>query len=135
MKEREHPGRSKYMAYGLMLNCYRNVGYKTRFGGGLEISYNNAERSQLAEDSTMTAVGFGDVIHAGAKAGYVFQLDRLSFPVEFGVYLRNNKAQNDLFFHRIGLRYLVNKHFVANLSLLTHWARADYFEFVAGYEF
>ena len=39
------------------------------------------------------------------------------------------------FFHRIGVRYMLTKHVIANVTLYTHWAKADYFEWGLGYEF
>jgi hypothetical protein len=134
MKELEHPGGSKYLAYGLMLNSYWSKNYKNRFGGGIEMNYSNASRRQLLNDS-VSVVRTIDVLQGGAKLGYVFQLDRLSFPIEFGAYFYKSEGNDDLFFHRIGLRYIVNRHLVANLTLLTHWAKADYFEWGVGYEF
>ncbi|MFL5762405.1 MAG: acyloxyacyl hydrolase [Bacteroidia bacterium] len=133
VKELEHPGGSKYMAYGLMLNSYWSKNYKNRFGGGLEISYNNATRHEAIFD-TISVVKNTEILQGGAKLGYVFQLDRLSFPIEFGAYFYRSKGNDDLFFHRIGLRYMMNKHFIASVTLLTHWAKADYFEFGFGYE-
>ncbi|HEY0029806.1 MAG TPA: acyloxyacyl hydrolase [Bacteroidia bacterium] len=133
IKELEHPNGSKYLAYGLMMNMYRTRNYKNKFGGGLEIAYSNATRKDLVNDSL--EVKTKDVIQAGAKIGYMFQLDRLSLPIEFGMYFYKSEANADRFFHRIGLRYMLTKHVMANITLLTHWAKADYFEWGLGYEF
>jgi hypothetical protein len=99
----------------------------------VELSYNNATRHEQVFD-TLSAVPTRDILQGGVKLGYVFQLDRLSFPIEFGTYFYRSAGNSDQFFHRIGLRYMLNKHLIANLTLLTHWAKADYFEFGIGYE-
>lgn len=135
IKELEQPNGSKYMAYGLMLNVYRTRNHKNKFGGGLEMAYNNATRKELVDDSVVTVVKTKDIVQAGAKVGYSFQLDRLSLPIEFGMYFYRSETNSDLFFHRIGLRYMLSKHLIANVTLLTHWAKADYFEWGLGYEF
>ena len=44
-------------------------------------------------------------------------------------------GNNGMFFNRIGLRYMLSKHPIANVTLLTHFAKADYFEWGMGYEF
>ncbi len=134
IKELEHPDGPKYAAYGLSFNMYHSHSYKNRFGGGIEIAYNNATKKQLLNDS-ITVIKTKDVIQGGVKLSYAFTLQRLSFPIDFGTYFYKSEAENDLFFHRIGIRYMVTDHLIANITLLTHWARADYFEWGIGYEF
>lgn len=134
IKEMETPGGRKYMAYGLMGNFYRVLNYKNRLGGGIEFAYNYATREAWRDDSVYVT-SLGDILQAGGKICYTFNLDRISFPVDFGVYFYKKQDFNGMFFHRIGIRYLVTKHIIANVTLLTHWAKADYFEWGIGYEF
>jgi hypothetical protein len=134
MKELEAPDGPKYFAYGLQANVYKILNYKNKLGGGLEMAYNTATKAVWAEDSVYTSKP-GDIVQAGAKISYAFTMHRLSLPVDFGVYLYKKQAYNGQFFHRIGLRYRVTKHIIANVTLLTHWAKADYFEWGIGYQF
>jgi hypothetical protein len=134
IKELETPGGDKYLAYGLQGNLYRVLNYKNKLGGGLELQYNNATKQAWRNDSVYTTSA-ADIFQAGGKVCYAFQMHRLSIPVDFGVYFYKKQALNGQFFHRIGLRYLVTKHIVANVTLLTHWAKADYFEWGLGYQF
>jgi hypothetical protein len=134
LKELEHPDGPKYYAYGAMLNIYRTHSYRTRFGGGIEVAYNSATKKQLINDS-VSVIKTRDIIQAGVKISYAFTLDKISFPIDFGVYVYKSKEENDQFFHRIGVRYMITPHLIANITLLTHWAKADYFEWGIGYEF
>ena len=124
----------EYLAYGLILNEYFTHSYRTRFGAGLEVSYSNATRKELISDS-VTVIRTRDIIQGGVKISYAFTLDRISFPIDFGVYFYKSEAESDRFFHRIGVRYMVTNHLIANVTLLTHWAKAEYFEWGVGYEF
>jgi hypothetical protein len=107
---------------------------KNKLGLGLEMAYNNATRQVYENDSIMNS-GFMDIVQGGVKVCYSFNMHRLSLPVDFGYYLYKKQSYNGSFFHRVGLRYMVTKHIVANVTLLTHWAKADYFEWGIGYKF
>jgi hypothetical protein len=128
------PGGPHFKSYGLQFNMYRTLGHKSKMGGGLELSYNEATKQYWEADSIYNT-GAADITKLGVKYSYSFNIDRLSLPIDFGVYFYNKLPNDDRFFHRIGLRYKVSKHIVTNLTLLTHWARADYFEWGLGYEF
>lgn len=134
LKELEHPLGNKYLSYCLSGNLYYSPNYKNKFGTGVEFVYSNATRKKLERDSVSTEK-INDVIKIGAKIGYAFNINRLSIPLDFGVYFYQNDNLTERVFNRIGFRYLVTKHVIANLTLYTHWAKADYFEWGLGYEF
>lgn len=134
VKELEQPGGRKYMAFGLQTMALRTLNYKNKLGGGIEFTYNNATRTEWLSDSVSNPT-FDQMIQIGSKVCYAFVIDKLSLPVEFGVYVYKKQHTNGMFFHRIGLRYMLTKHVIANISLLTHFAKADYFEGGFGYEF
>lgn len=134
IKELEQPDGPKYMAFGLQTIAYRRLNYKNKLGGGIEFTYNNATKREWLSDSVYHP-SFDQMIQIGAKVCYAFVLDKLSFPVEFGVYVYKKQETNGIFFHRIGLRYMLTKHIIANVTLLTHFTKADYFEGGVGYEF
>lgn len=134
IKELEVPGGPKYLAYGIQANFYRTLNYKNKLGGGFEMTYNNATKQVWANDSVFSTK-IGDIVQAGVKISYSFNMNRLSLPVDFGVYVYKKQVYNGMFFHRIGLRYLITKHIIVNVTLLTHFAKADYFEWGLGYKF
>ncbi len=134
IKELEAPEGPKYLAYGLQANLYRTLNYKNSLGGGLEMAYNTATKQVWANDSVYTNK-LGDILQVGAKLSYAFTMHRFSLPVDFGYYVFKKQAYNGSFFHRIGVRYRVTDHIIANVTLLTHWAKADYFEWGIGYRF
>ena len=134
IKQLETPDGPEYRAYGLQANIYHTINYKNKIGGGVEIAYNNATKAVWAKDSVYTNK-ISDILQGGVKISYSFTMHRLSLPIDFGVYLYKKQDYNGIFFHRIGLRYMVSKHIIANITLLTHFAKADYFEWGVGYQF
>lgn len=134
VKEREVPNGPKYLIFGLQTNIYKTLNYKNKLGGGIEATYNNATKDEWLKDSIPTKK-FADILQVSAKFSYAYVINKLSFPVDFGVYFFKRQRTNGQFFHRIGLRYMLTEHLIANLTLLTHWAKADYFEGGIGYEF
>ncbi len=134
MKEMEHPGGSKYFAFGLQGNFYRVLNYKNKIGGGIEFAYNEETKKIYTNDSIYNTTAL-DIIQSGVKISYAFTIDKLSLPIDFGVYIYKKQPTNGIFFHRIGLRYLITNHLIANVTLLTHFAKADYFEWGLGYQF
>lgn len=132
MRELEQPDGPKYLAFGAELNVYKTLNYKNRLGLGVEAAYNNTTKVEYADDSIFNP-GFKDIVTIGAKIAYEFKFNRVSLPVEFGYYIYNKKPSYGMIFHRIGIRYMVTKHVLANITLITHWARADYFEWGIGY--
>jgi hypothetical protein len=123
-----------YLAYDLMGNFYVPVNKKNKFGAGIEVVYSEADKKNLQLDSVNVSA-ITDVMKIGVKGGYAFMIGRLSLPLEFGIYVYKNKALTDQYFSRIGFQYLITKHLVANLTLYTHFATADYFEWGVGYQF
>lgn len=75
------------------------------------------------------------IAQAGVYAGYVIPLDKLEFILGMGVYYLDKYNPDDKLYHRVGMRYYVNDHFLINFSLKTHWAKADYVEYGIGYTF
>jgi hypothetical protein len=133
-KELETPLGAMYTVTGIQFNMYQQRNHKNSFGAGIEAAYNEATKKVWIDDSVNNP-SFAQIVQVGVKAGYAFNVDRLSLPFEFGVYVFKKQDYNGLFFHRIGFRYMVTKHIMANITLLTHWAKADYFEWGIGYQF
>lgn len=121
-----------YIAQNYSATYHYNLRNTHKFGFGLEVSYNPANLFILKEDSVPLSSNLQNV-QLGAKVAYAYNCGRLSFPVEMGYFLYTKFTSDGPFFHRIGMRYYFKNNFVAVLTLKTHWAVANYFEFGAGY--
>ena len=135
IKEMMPAGGKKYTAYGINYTLLRTLNRKNSLGAGIDLFYNNATVKQWEKNDTIITQKFGDIFQAGIKLAYSFNMHRVSLPVEFGVYTYKRQPENGIFFHRIGFRYRFTNHLIANFGLLSHFAKADYFEYGLGYQF
>ena len=51
------------------------------------------------------------------------------------LYLRDRYRPNGPLYHRIGFRYQLKNGLYGNVTLKSHWAKADYMELGIGYVF
>jgi hypothetical protein len=72
-------------------------------------------------------------IRAGIHGGYEMQVNHFTILFHMGYYLVDYTKIDTRFYHRYGLKYELGKHLFINLSLKTHWARADYAELGLGW--
>jgi hypothetical protein len=129
------PGQSKrYGAFTVSANIERRVSHRSKWTGGLELGYNS---SYIAEENSDTIFYESNAqdLQPGIRGGYALCIGDLSFPFEMGVYLYSKQPSNGPIFHRIGMRWQLNEHWIANITLKTHWAKADFFEWGVGYSF
>jgi hypothetical protein len=127
------PGGHRYLALNVLSSVMKQTARKTRWGFGLDVMYSSAVRKKLASDSIYVSVF--ENLQPGVKGCYEFVLGRLSFPVEIGAYLHTVYKDAGPVYSRFGTRYLVNDHFLLHATIKTHFARAEYFEFGAGWRF
>jgi len=72
-------------------------------------------------------------VQLGGLLSYSLFFDRLSLKIQQGFYLRDSLKLNGSLYHRFGLRYVLSDRMFAQLSLKTHFAKADYGELGIGY--
>jgi len=121
-----------YVAQNYSACFYHNIRNTHKLGAGLEFCYNPGNLYMLKRDSVPISSDLQN-IQAGLKLVYSYNAGRLSFPVEMGYFFYSKFTDDGSFFHRIGMRYYFKNNFVALITLKTHWAVANYFEFGAGY--
>jgi hypothetical protein len=73
------------------------------------------------------------MLQLGLYAGYLVPLDHFHFVFGMGAYVRDYYKPEDPVYHRIGMRYQFSNGLIANFTLKTHFARADYMELGLGY--
>lgn len=69
----------------------------------------------------------------GVHGGYALGFGKGELFMQMGAYVYTPVEDESIFFHRIGVRYRTGKHLVWNLSLKSHYAVADHWEFGLGY--
>lgn len=71
----------------------------------------------------------------GVYSTYFASLNNLQIHVGMGVYVRDIFDQDGPIYHRLGFKYSCKNGLLMNLTLKSHWAKADYVEYGIGYRF
>jgi len=131
--EVEPPGGKRYIDVTLSYIAFRRLSSKSKLGIGVDIFNNQANTERLKVDSVYLKNNLA-ITQLGLKVAYELVLGNLSLPLEMGGYAYTRYNGNGYVYNRIGVRYYAGKHFIANLTLLTHFAKADFIEWGVGYK-
>ncbi len=121
----------KYFASSLVLNAARNINYKRKAGLGLDIFYSGAIAPAIEKRQNKKA-SFGELWQTGIHGLYDVRYNKMILTLQLGYYVYASYKQKPIY-TRIGMNYKINRHIMANLSLKTHYAIADYIEWGIGY--
>jgi len=125
----------KYASYILYASGWKTVSEKSRFCVGADAFYNLANLATAERDTTFDTSNKLNNLQAGVRFGYELVVGKIALPLEMGAYLFTKTTSNGPLYHRIGVRYYVNKHIIINYSLKTHWVTAENLELGLGYRF
>src|ERR1035437_3481906 len=129
------PGGKEYAGFMFSASGWRSVSEKSRFGAGLEAMYDFSNIEDAKRDTAFDTSKPLNNLQAGLKFGYELVIGKISLPLEMGYYLFSKTTRGGPFYHRIGIRYYVNKHLLINYTLKTQWATAENLEVGIGYRF
>ncbi|OFY64429.1 MAG: hypothetical protein A3H98_09645 [Bacteroidetes bacterium RIFCSPLOWO2_02_FULL_36_8] len=108
-----------------------NLGYITT---GFDLFMDYAVKYLMINETT-TYKSSVQLFRSGITAGYVFKINRVEIPVQFGYYIYLPFKNVTSTYQRAGVQYAVTKNFTAGLYLKTHYGHADYLEWTAGWGF
>jgi hypothetical protein len=133
VKEIYPPDNGKYFAATLMASRIKQISNKSKAGFGADVFYDTALETlvKISEKQSNDVAPF----RAGAHLSYQLLLNRISAIFDVGVYLLNPYSEQGPLYDRIGLHYHVNDRLFINLSLKTHYAKAEYTEWGIGWKF
>lgn len=117
-------GGSNYGVIGLTNYVHYKASTKCILEGGVDIIYNQSNIKEVVGDFERYKN-----LQLGAYVAYVLPIHRFQMFVGMGAYMYNPVSDYGLFYHRLGGRFQIYKHLWANISIKSHWAKADYFEY------
>ena len=132
--EIDPPGGKPYGAYTISANIEKTCNHQLRFVTGIDWFYNNANLEKLKRKNVVIS-GESENMQIGTKIGCALTIARLILPFEMGVYVYTKPNSSGYIYHRVGIRYQITNHFIANITLKTHFVKADYVEWGLGYQF
>ncbi len=133
-KEIPPPYGKKFTVFVTSLLQERRISYKSSFGIGADFFYNSSLKV-LMERKSEASVAESKVIQSGLLFSYTLHFNQFELKMQQGFYIHDNWKVDGNFYHRFGLRYRVTDHLFAQLTLKTHFAKADYGEWGMGYSF
>lgn len=107
---------------------------KSAFTTGIDIFYTPSIYYQIMAD-TLPDAKKTDYTQLGIIAGYELCMGKLSALLQLGVYAITKSKYDGYLYHRLGVRYYFTDNIYANLTLKTHFAKADFIEWGLGYCF
>ena len=129
LKEINPYGSRKYPVYAIGAFCRYFFQQKAGIEAGVDLI---SKQSVLDFEPQVNKTQLS-IIQLGLYAGYLVPLNHFHFFFGMGAYVRDRYRPNGPLYHRIGFRYQISNGFYGNITLKTHWAKADYMEAGIGY--
>jgi hypothetical protein len=134
VKEIYPPAGKKYFAYTISATAMKPVSHKVRLGFGLDWFY-DLSLKQGFRNSNESIAGNFSIVRSGIHFDNELMIARLAIVFQMGGYWLDHFKEDGHFYHRIGFKYKLNKHLFANLTLKSHFAKADFVESGIGWKF
>jgi len=131
-KEITPPGARKYFTQSIIINLERRLSWKHQLGIGYDLFFDGSLKDQMDKADFATG-GFGDYIRNGLHVSYGLMYGRVLFNIQFGSYLFEKFLPDGNIYNRLGLRAYLKNGWIINISLKSHYGRADFAEFGIGH--
>ena len=128
-----------YPVFGLSSTINRQLNYKSKLGFGATITYNGSVDAQAVVEGSELDVAdgkFGDKIMLSVYPSYELVINKVSIIIQPAFYLYRKKlfVQSPVFHQRIGLKYQINNHLFAGITLVDYkFHVSDFIEWNIGY--
>lgn len=106
--------------------------HKRLLGLGADLFYDESISEALAVDGIKNTNKLNR-FRFGIHGSHTLQYRKLMLSLQLGYYLYSKYTDLTLVYSRIALKYLLNDHYVVNLALKSHLAKADFIEWGIGY--
>ena len=124
----------KFDIYAGFISVMKSLNNKHNVGMCFDLSWDGSD-ALLVDRFDTASYNRINLTKPGIAIGYDLVLDRLSFALNAGLYLGGKDKSEGAGYFKFGIQYLIHENIFANLTLKTHYARADYFGLGLGYRF
>jgi hypothetical protein len=133
MKDMTQVYGERFMIYAMYANVFKQVSWKSKFGMGIDLTYDSSDEFLLERQGTPPENN-ASLLKPGINAAYQLVISRLSFVFNFGLYLAGAERSEGDVYQRLTLRYLFTRNLFANIALNANWGKAEYIGFGIGYQ-
>lgn len=134
IKETGDTDGKRYNIYAGFISASKSLGYKHKLGLCFDLSWDGSDALLVAHSNT-EPYKKSELTKPGLSAAYELVLARTSFAFNLGAYLGGKDKSEGMTYYKAGIHYLITKNLFANLTLKTHFARADFVGLGIGYRF
>lgn len=131
-KEITPPGAKKYFTQSIIFNLERRISWKHQLGIGYDFFIDGSLRDQMLK-ADYPSSGPQDYIRNGLHISYGLMYGKVLFNIQFGSYLFEKFLPDGSIYNRLGLRAYLKNGWIVNVSLKSHYGRADFAEFGIGH--
>jgi hypothetical protein len=126
----------KFLVMALAGNIRKLITYKSKLGLGWDISYDASDYIMLEKKHIQVDRKIS-LVKTGISLAYGLSIGKLSFDFNWGAYLYLNDldVSDGMFYHKVGIKYDITPDLFADITLKTHWGKADYIGWGIGYRF
>ena len=124
----------KFNVYAGFVSVMKSLEYKHKVGVCFDLSWDGSD-ALLVNRFNTEPYNKNELTKPGIAAAYELVLARTSFAFNLGFYLGGKDKSEGMTYYKVGIQYLIHKNLFANLTLKTHFARADYLGLGLGYRF
>ena len=126
LKEIPPIGGPKYPVYVLTFSVNKQISKTSVLSLGVDAFSNTALKEEMIRSDIDPNIL--DHKRVGIAGGYELKMNNLSIIAQFGVYIYRPYKSDKPVYQRYGLRYHVTKNLFLNYSFVTHFAKADHYE-------
>ncbi|MBW6489999.1 MAG: acyloxyacyl hydrolase [Lentimicrobium sp.] len=124
----------KFAIYSGFFSAMKSLDYKHKLGLCFDLSWDGSDALMVARTNTEPYKS-RELTKPGISAAYELVLARTSFAFNLGFYMGGKDKSEGMSYYKFGIHYLLHKNLFANLTLKTHFARADFVGIGLGYRF
>jgi hypothetical protein len=122
----------RFAVYAAFFNIMKQVSYKSKWGLGLDATYDNSDRFILEKRGFEVTNDF-QILKTGFNIAYELLISKMTFMFNAGIYLSGKEKSEGDFYQRLTVKYKVLGNIFANLVLSVHLGRAEYVGIGLGY--
>jgi len=134
IKEKKPIGGKKYNVRTLSITYLRRVGHRLNVTGGFDTFYDETLYDIINNSSSLN-ITQSDIMQYSIHSGIETILNKLIISIQLGTYIFTNYTDDGIIFQRVGLKYLITKNILANVTLKTNAGIADFIEWGLIYRF
>lgn len=124
---------TKYFVSSFSYNIEKAINQKRRLGLGADLSYDGSVSEAREVEKNIPDSNFSDLIRIGLHSSYSIRYKQVVAGIQVGHYIYSKHKVLTSVYNKLSVQYLITDHLTGNISIKSHWAKADCFLWGIGY--